>query len=50
MNDLELTQTEAEFFAEGLALEQTDNDTFADLDTDMPRGVWDRMFHKRDAQ
>lgn len=50
MFDAELTEIEAEFFADGEALEQP-VDSFADLDSDFVRpSLWQRLFGRRDAE
>lgn len=51
MFDLELTDTEREFFAEGHALEQARTDTFADMDAGFEKpSFWKRLFGKSDER
>ena len=49
MFDLELTDTEAEFFAAGRAIEQANADSFADLDIGFePPSFWQRLMRRDD--
>lgn len=51
MFDLELTDTEAEFFAAGGAYEQASPESFADLDIDFQRpSFWQRLVRRDDER
>ncbi len=51
MFDLDLTDTELEFFAQGEAQEFAGPDTFADLDIGFEKpSLWERLFGKRDER
>ncbi len=51
MFDLELTDTEAEFFAAGRALEQSAPESFADMDIGFEKpSFWQRLVRRDDER